>query len=127
MASLLQVIITVTDVNDVTPSFPFDSFSYFIPESSPPPSPLSPSMMATDTDAGSNGLIDYRLQPPTSDDQPFEVDMSTGVISLAAGMMLDHEHTPNYTLVLQAVDGGSTPRTGSIVLTLVVYIVSCVE
>lgn len=115
-----QVIITVTDVNDVTPSFPFDSFTYFIPESSPPTSPLSPSMMATDTDAGSNGLIDYRLQPPTSDDQPFEVDMSTGVISLAAGMMLDHEHTPNYTLVLQAVDRGSTPRTGSIVLTVIV-------
>lgn len=83
-------------------------------------------MMATDTDAGSNGVIDYRLQTPTSDDQPFEVDMSTGVVSLAGGRMLDHERTPNYTLVLEAVDRGDIPRTGSIVLTLV-YTVSYVE
>lgn len=121
MTSLLQVTITVTDVNDVTPTFPFESFSYFIPESSPPTSPLSPSMLATDTDAGSNGLIDYNLQTPTSDDQPFQVDMSTGVVSLAEGRMLDHERTPNYTFVLEAVDRGDVPRTGTIVLTLVMY------
>lgn len=118
---LLQVTITVTDVNDVTPSFPFESFSYFIPESSPPTSPLSPSMMATDTDMGSNGLIDYSLQPPTSEDQPFQVDMLTGVVSLAEGRMLDHERTLNYTFVLQAIDRGDIPRTGSITLTLVLY------
>lgn len=107
----------MTDVNDVTPSFPFESFSYFIPESSPPTSPLSPSMMAADADMGSNGLIDYYLLPPTSEDQPFQVDMSTAVVSLAEGRTLDHERTPNYTFILQAVDRGDIPRTGSITLT----------
>lgn len=117
--SHLQVTVTVEDENDITPSFPLNSFSYLIPESSPPSSALTPSLTATDTDLGANAAIDYYLQPPTSDSQPFQVDSSSGVVTLAENRMLDRETTPTYTLLLQAVDRGSPSRTGSIELTSV--------
>ena len=100
------------DVNDNTPMFPLDSVSYLIPESSPPSTALAPSVMATDTDSGANGAISYSLM--SSDSHPFEVDSSTGVVTLT--QTLDRETTPTYTLIMQAVDGGAPRRTGSIEL-----------
>ena len=100
------------DVNDNTPMFPLDSVSYLIPESSPPSTALTPSVMATDTDSGANGAISYSLM--SSDSLPFEVDSSTGVVTLT--QTLDRETTPTYTLILQAADGGVPRRTSSIEL-----------
>ena len=106
--------VTVGDVNDIPPTFPLDSASYLIPESSPPSTALTPSVTATDSDSGANGAISYSLQPPTSASQPFEVDVSTGVVTLTQS--LDRETTPTYTLTLWAVDGGSLRMMGSIEL-----------
>ena len=106
--------VIVGDVNDIPPTFPLDSASYHIPESSPPSTALTPSVTATDSDSGANGAISYSLQPPPSASQPFEVDRSTGVVTLTQS--LDRETTPTYTLTLQAVDGGSLRLMGSIEL-----------
>ena len=103
----VQVSVTVGDDNDVVPEFPLDTYTYHIPESSTPSTILSPVAEATDTDLGSNGHIEYYLHPPS---HPFEVEQSTGVVSLMGE--LDREDTSTYTLVLEAVDGGTPSRTG---------------
>ena len=112
----LQVIVTVEDENDNTPTFPFASFSYLVPEGSPPNSALTPSVTADDPDQGSNGDIQYSLEPQTSASQPFTVDSNTGVVSLAPAGTLDREITSSYTFLLQAADQGTLSRTGSIQL-----------
>ena len=106
-----QVIVTVRDVNDETPTFPLGSYTYSIFESFPVSSPLTPSPTATDRDLGSNADLQYSLLPPTSADQPFSVDSSTGTVTLTDS--LDRETTSTYTLTLQAEDQGSLPRTGT--------------
>ena len=108
--------VTVEDENDNTPTFPFNSFSYLVSEGSPPNSALTPSVTAEDPDQGNNGAIQYSLVPPTSASQPFTVDSSTGVVSLAPGRTLDREMTSTYTFLLQAADQATFSRTGSIQL-----------
>ena len=99
------------DTNDVTPSFPLNVYTYHVAESASVSSTLSPSARATDDDLGSNGNIEYLLQ---SHSHPFQVDQSSGVVSLTE--QLDREVTSTYTLILEAVDRGSPRRTGSIEL-----------
>ena len=106
----VQVSVTVGDDNDVVPEFPLDTYTYHIPESSTPSTILSPVAEATDTDLGSNGYIEYYLYSPSHSSHPFEVEQSTGVVSLMGE--LDREDTSAYTLILEAVDRGTPSRTG---------------
>ena len=105
------MIVTVGDVNDVIPEYLLESYTYSIPENFPPSSSLTPAPVAIDTDLGSNAELQYFLQPPTSSEQPFEVDSSTGIVTLDGA--LDRETRSTYTLTLSAVDHGAQPRTGS--------------
>ena len=103
----MQVIVTVGDMNDETPSFPLNSYTYNVQEGfsatiTPP--------TATDPDLGNNAVIRYSLQPPTSASQPFQVDPTTAEITLAQS--LDREMVSSYTLQLLAADGGSPSRVG---------------
>ena len=107
------MLVTVGDVNDVTPEYPLESYTYSIPENFPSLSSLTPSPIAVDTDLGSNAELLYFLQPPTSFEQPFRVvDSSTGIVTLDG--TLDRETLSTYTLTLLAVDQGiQQRRTGS--------------
>ena len=105
----VQVIVTVDDENDVTPTFPLYSYTYCIKESSAISTTLEPYARATDADVGSNGIIEYFLQ--SSSTHPFRVDQSSGVVSLDGE--LDRETKPSYTLILEAVDQGSPSKTGT--------------
>lgn len=114
-----QVFVIVGDTNDVTPSFPYKTYSYFVPENSyltsnPTSNELSPSVTATDSDEGNNGQIEYSLGHSTPENHPFTVDPSSGLVTLTDH--LDREMTSFYQLTLLAVDGGSTRNTGSIEL-----------
>ena len=112
----IQVIVTVGDDNDEKPTFPLDSYTYCVNESSPVHTTLVPYPSAMDADLGNNGIIDYFLQPSSS--HPFHVDQSTGVVSLTGE--LDREETSSYTLILEAVDRGTLSMTGTTVLRITV-------
>lgn len=99
------------DVNDVTPEYPLESYTYSIPENFPSLSSLTPSPIAVDTDLGSNAELEYCLKPLPSFEQPFQVDPSTGIVTLDG--TLDRETLSTYTLTLLAFDQGILSRTGS--------------
>lgn len=104
----VQVIVTVGDENEA-PTFPLNSYTYRIDESSPITTTLNPSAIATDADVGDSGQFEYFLQPSTG--HPLHVDHSTGAVSLQGE--LDRETMPSYTLTLQAVDQDFFSRTGT--------------
>ena len=77
MASCLllhsQVDITVLDENDNDPEFEFSFFDLSVMENADPGTVLSPTVLATDIDEGSNAEIKYTLTGG-----PFEVDEDSG-------------------------------------------------
>ena len=100
--------ITVTDVNDNTPSFSQSSYQGFVPEN------LFDGYVATvsasDLDSTSNGEIRYSFENPDTL-QYFSIDNTTGVIRTASE--LNREEQQSYTLTVLATDAGDMPLTGS--------------
>lgn len=114
----MQVKVTVVDSNDNAPDFGILSglYEYQISEDTVVPATVSPVLLATDQDIGSNGVITYSLSGASS---VFSVNSTTGVIYLNSE--LDREISQNYTLTMTAVDGGSPSNL--ITLTIVVFVV----
>ena len=71
---LLQVDITVEDTNDNTPDFGTSSFVYNVTENAAAGTVLAPTLLATDTDEGTNGQVVYSISSG-----PFTVDANTGM------------------------------------------------
>ncbi|XP_076149286.1 protocadherin-23 [Alosa pseudoharengus] len=65
---------------------------------------------ATDADSGVNGQLDYSIVSGNHNDA-FIIDSMRGI--LATNTVLDREIVSSYKLVLQAVDRGSPPLTGT--------------
>lgn len=100
--------ITVTDINDNTPSFSQDSYQGSVPEN------LLDGYVATvsasDLDSTSNGEITYSFESPDTL-QYFSIDNTAGVIRTASE--LNREERQSYTLTVLATDAGDIPLTGS--------------
>uniref|UniRef100_A0A1I8FPU6 Cadherin domain-containing protein n=1 Tax=Macrostomum lignano TaxID=282301 RepID=A0A1I8FPU6_9PLAT len=75
------------------------------------------SLTAADADAGPNGNVTYRIISGNEGSR-FRLDAISGNLSLVAA--LDYETTRDYTLRVQAADGGSPPRisTSSILISV---------
>ena len=71
---LLQVDITVEDTNDNTPDFGTAAFVYNVTENAPAGTVLAPTLLATDTDEGTNGQVVYSISTG-----PFTVNANTGM------------------------------------------------
>uniref|UniRef100_A0A8C3AA70 FAT atypical cadherin 3a n=1 Tax=Cyclopterus lumpus TaxID=8103 RepID=A0A8C3AA70_CYCLU len=97
--SQATVEVTVIDTNDNNPICDQAVYTASIPENLPVNSVLL-RIRATDADVGISAWIQYSLQGPGSQD--FSIDTDTGKSSI----ILDHEMTPYYRLVAQAIDGG---------------------
>lgn len=108
---------TVIDVNDNSPVFPSDSHTYLLSEGSQSGTALTPSLLASDPDNGTNGDIVYSL--PQHASLPFSVNPNSGLITLDSDQGLDRETTPSYSFLLVATDQGPERRTGSIQITYV--------
>uniref|UniRef100_A0A8C3AA79 FAT atypical cadherin 3a n=1 Tax=Cyclopterus lumpus TaxID=8103 RepID=A0A8C3AA79_CYCLU len=90
--SQATVEVTVIDTNDNNP----------ICDQNLPVNSVLLRIRATDADVGISAWIQYSLQGPGSQD--FSIDTDTGEVR--SSIILDHEMTPYYRLVAQAIDGG---------------------
>ncbi|XP_062991159.1 protocadherin-23 [Elgaria multicarinata webbii] len=120
---MVQVEITVADVNDHAPRFPRDAVRLNISELSPPGSAFR-LPAARDPDAGSFGTQGYSLLPRDQDDAargdwqeegPFfqlRYGNPPDTLDLMLLRRLDRERADTHRLLVEAWDGGSPRRSG---------------
>lgn len=115
--SILDVHISVTDVNDNTPIFSQNVYNVSISNEHERIIPVA-SLFATDLDSGKNGKISYYFSSKTSEiaKNHFELNPITGEIFLRKKFPLGKEMI--YKLFVEATDGGSPPLS-SIAMVLV--------
>lgn len=103
-----RVFITLQDINDNVPQFEHSSYRTAVWEGQVHNTYVM-QVLATDADSGLNGQIVYSIISGNHNNA-FILDSVRGI--LATNMMLDHEITSSYKLVLQAADKG-TPSFSS--------------
>lgn len=109
---VLQVNVTVWDVNDNAPRFESAVLQLSLPENVAVGTATYVAQ-AQDADAGRNGAVRYSLLEGSAQG-PFELGPRSGRLSLR--QPLDYETQPRVRLVLGAADGGSPPRSASMTL-----------
>lgn len=119
LCSNATVVVDVTDVNDVTPTFDYDSYCVDICSSAHNQTVIA-QLVAADADSGENGRVRYSITTDSSNGL-FSIDETTGRIRLATTLSPAHISQPSLTVV--AMDGGSPPRSSS--ATLQVTIRNC--
>ena len=113
--SVLDVHISVTDVNDNTPVFSQNVYNISIKYEHDVATPVA-ILSATDLDLGKNGQISHHFSSMTSekDKKYFELNEASGEIFLhnkfASGQKL------TYKLYVEATDGGSPPLSSIAIL-----------
>ncbi|XP_062044971.1 protocadherin beta-4 [Lepus europaeus] len=110
----------IQDINDHSPVFPDKEVLLKIPENSPPGT-LFPLKLAQDLDVGSNGLQKYNISPNSH----FHVvtrNQSDGkkYPDLVQDEELDREAQAEFSLTLTALDGGAPPRSGTVLVRILV-------
>ncbi|KAL8612163.1 hypothetical protein ACOMHN_012834 [Nucella lapillus] len=123
--STATVILTVMDVNDITPSFQQDFYELRVSESTPVGSSVG-HVSAEDMDSNDNGRITYSLvweNPQKFFFGPMDYHIPLFVSPegrLTLERQLDHEMTAEYNMLVLAADGGESPRTGTARIKLMV-------
>ncbi|XP_018106636.1 protocadherin Fat 4 [Xenopus laevis] len=117
LSSTMDVMVIVLDINDNSPHFSQRQFKVEISESTLTGTDLI-QLIASDADEGVNGMVRYAIIDGNPSNE-FRIDSVTGVLSIARP--LDRERKSSYSLKIQALDRGSSPRsdtaTVSILLT----------
>ena len=119
---VVNVKITVNDINDHAPTFIDDVTDLAIPESVSIGT-LFPLSTATDEDTGINAIQGYRLSDEYSDIFGLISNSypdGSIVIQLEVLASLDREETDNYQMHLYADDGGDPPLSGVTLLNVTV-------
>ncbi|XP_065908820.1 protocadherin Fat 4-like [Dysidea avara] len=96
-----NVTVTITDVNDNTPLFTEQVYEVTVEENFPLFVAVV-TVVANDSDIGTNAIITYQLLP-SSNSGIFAVNKTTGEIYLVAN--IDYETQSEYTLTITATDG----------------------
>ncbi|XP_075240193.1 protocadherin-23-like [Convolutriloba macropyga] len=107
LSSLVDVVITLTDVNNNLPSFPEELYEATIPEDLPTPS-LVIQVEAVDLDVAAD--LTYNFITPVAN---FMIDQSNGRILVASE--LDAETRSEYSFTVQVDDGTHVARTSVVV------------
>ena len=97
--------IVVTDVNDNPPRFDRPVISVSIAETTAAGTSVA-QLSASDADEGDNAKITYHLIQQ-SDAVDFQLDSSSGLLSVAAAAQLDRERKDSYELAIEARDSGT--------------------
>ncbi|XP_027402030.1 protocadherin alpha-11 isoform X6 [Bos indicus] len=113
---VFHVEVEVKDINDNPPVFSLREQKLLISESKQPDSRF-PLEGASDADIGENAQLTYRL----SKNEYFSLELlinskPTKKLSLTLKKSLDREKTPEFNLLLTAVDGGKPELTGTVEL-----------
>ena len=113
LCSSAQILVRVTDENDVRPSFSADVFSVQISELAL----IGSSVIRVQANDSDTNNLTYVLFQGNGDNQ-FELDVSTGLISVAAS--LDFELTTFYSLLIIASDGVASPVPANVTIEVMV-------
>ncbi|XP_058680865.1 protocadherin-16 [Ammospiza caudacuta] len=115
----VEVNIQVNDINDHAPAFPKQRSTFQIPEHTPLGSrfPLDP---AFDADSGLLNTQGYTIKGGNVG-QAFRLETRRGpngvlYLDLVVSNVLDRENRSSYSLLLEAYDGGSPPRSTQMTL-----------
>jgi len=106
MESRVNVIVNITDANDLAPSFSILPAPLTLAENMTVVTTVA-SVRATDEDSGTNGEVVYQL---ANDEGNFAID-AVGDITLVAS--LDREVTAVYNLTIMALDHGQPQMTAT--------------
>lgn len=107
-STIHSLTITVTDVNDITPYFDPASYVASVSESTSIGDTVT-AVTANDEDNASDGIITYSITSVSNPGTSFQVDGSTGIITVLN--TLDYETTSSYNLEVLATDGGGSVGT----------------
>lgn len=107
LSSAMDVTVVVLDVNDNTPGFSQNIYDVEIEESTLTGADVV-QVSAADADEGANGRIRFSILAGDAHSD-FRIDSVTGAVSVAR--RLDREARASYSLVVQAADRGSSPRS----------------
>ncbi|KAK1175363.1 hypothetical protein AOXY_G3063 [Acipenser oxyrinchus oxyrinchus] len=107
LSSSMEVTVIVLDVNDNSPIFSQNVYDVEIEEDILSATDLI-QVVASDADEGTNGQIRFSIIGGNAN-KDFRIDSVTGMISVAK--QLNRETCASYSLVVQAADRGSSPRT----------------
>uniref|UniRef100_A0A3Q1J4Z7 Cadherin domain-containing protein n=1 Tax=Anabas testudineus TaxID=64144 RepID=A0A3Q1J4Z7_ANATE len=107
------LLVQVSDVNDNVPKFSEAEYQVEVSETESVGKSLL-TLSALDPDEGVNGRVTYNIfqQSPSSDPAVFELDSSSGTLRLVQA--LDHNEVKEYSLKVQASDGGSPSLVGNV-------------
>ena len=107
VSSSVPTDIIVIDLNDNTPVFMPASYSPMVVEHRPT-GMIIETVMATDADSGSNGVVRFSITSGNSDGS-FSIDEISGEIEIAAD--IDREMVSSFTLMVRARDLGIPARS----------------
>ncbi|XP_067948846.1 protocadherin Fat 4-like [Watersipora subatra] len=115
--TLIEVIITVTDINDNLPKFSSRSLEFTIAENDVPLQPFT--ITATDSDAGNNGsssLVYTILSGNENGYWSLTTSSSAGPKFASLGLLqaVDREDIGSFRLVIEVRDGGNPPKRAEI-------------
>ena len=105
--------VTIKDINDNSPRFAQDSYYASVQEDVTIGTTVT-QVLATDFDSGSNRQITYSIFKHDQDES-FDID-AYGRIKTR--LPLDYEVRTSYRLVIEAVDQGVSPNTGTCVIVI---------
>ncbi|GFR61021.1 protocadherin Fat, partial [Elysia marginata] len=106
--------LTVDDVNDNSPAFGQNYYAASVSENSAVNTGVI-NVTATDQDSGANAQITYAMTDATG---TFQIDSSTGEVTVKSSP--DYEAATSYLFTVTAEDAGTTPRTSSVYLQILI-------
>uniref|UniRef100_A0A669PXH9 FAT atypical cadherin 4 n=1 Tax=Phasianus colchicus TaxID=9054 RepID=A0A669PXH9_PHACC len=115
LSSSTDVVVIVLDINDNNPIFAQKLYRVELEENTLTGTDLI-QVLATDGDEGTNGQVRYSIVSGDNGNE-FRIDSVTGVITVAKP--LDREREPSYMLTVQSSDRGSSPRTDTTTVNIV--------
>lgn len=116
LSSQVSLTITVLDENDNRPEFEQHVYDFSVFENQP--SGEIAILVASDQDQGINARVSYSIVSEDGSSNPFEIDISTGLLSTLGE--LDRESVPFYNFTALAIDNGSPPLSATAVIMIYV-------
>ena len=116
LTSSVNVTVRILDVNDNPPAFVGLPYMAIISENSNPGDYVL-NASATDSDSGSNAALSYTLIFPDEETRSnFEVDSSSGTLTVASSASLDRETIPSFNFTITVADNGSSVLNSSTIV-----------
>lgn len=112
MSATASLLVQVSDINDNVPEFSEAEYQVEVLETESAGTSLF-TLSAVDPDEDANARVTYSIfqQSPSSDPAVFELESSSGTLWLVQA--LDYSEVKEYSLMVQASDGGTPPLVGN--------------